>query len=89
MKPNPKAIFGTFDTPEQLFAITDEAVEGGLYVDALNCTLSRADAIAQLLASACSDLEEGYSVNQSTIADGIWTLCGLIDQAKTITRNAG
>lgn len=89
MKPHPKAIFGTFDTPEQLFAITDEAVAGGLYVDALNCTLARADAVAQLLAVARSDLDEGYSVNQSVIADGIWTLCGLIDQARTITRNAG
>lgn len=89
MKPHPKVIFGTFDTPEQLFTITDEAVEGGLYLDALHATLSRADAVAQLLAVACSDLSEGYSVNQTVIADGIWTLCGLIDQARTITRNAG
>lgn len=89
MKPHPRAIFGTFDTPEQLFAITDEAVAGGLYIDALNAVLARSDAVVQLLAVACSDLEEGYSVNQSVIADGVWTLCGLIDQARTITRNAG
>ena len=52
-------------------------------------TLARADAVANLLAVACSDLAEGYSVNQTTIADGIWTLCGLIETARTITRHAG
>ena len=56
MKPTPRVIFGTFDTPEELFEITDEAVEGAIYVDALNCALSRADAIAQLLAAATAAL---------------------------------
>ena len=78
--------YGQFDTPETLFAINSEA-QPGLYLDALNATLARADAVANLLAAACSDLAEGYSVNQTTIADAVWCLSGLIEQVRAITRN--
>ena len=78
--------YGQFDTPEALFAINSEA-QPGLYLDSLNCVLARADAIVQLLASASADLEAGYAVNQTTIADAVWCLSGLIDQARAITRN--
>ena len=88
MKTRPSIIYGQFDTPEALFEISGQA-QPGLYLDALNATLARADAVANLLAVACSDLAEGYSVNQTTIADGIWTLCGLIETARAIIRNAG
>lgn len=81
-----KIHYGQFDTPEALFEISGKA-EPGLYLDALNCTLARADAVATLLAVACSDLAEGYSVDQRTVADGVWTLCGLIETARTITGN--
>jgi hypothetical protein len=57
-----KIHYGSFDTPESLFSINSEA-EPGLYLDALNYTLARADAITTLLAVACSDLEDGYSVD--------------------------
>ena len=80
--------FGRFDTPEAMFSINSEA-QPGLHIDALNATLARADAVAQLIASACSDLAEGYTVDQRIIADGIWTLCGLIETARAITRHAG
>jgi hypothetical protein len=78
--------YGQFDTPEELFSINSEA-EPGLYLDALNCTLARADAVATLMAVARSDLADGYSVDQRTVADGVWTLCGLIETARTITGN--
>ena len=80
--------YGQFDTPETLFAINPSA-QPGLYLDSLNCVLARADAIVQLLASASADLEEGYTVDQRTIADAVWCLSGLIDQARAIMRNVG
>ena len=80
--------YGQFDTPETLFAINPSA-QPGLYLDSLNCVLARADAIVQLLASASADLEEGYTVDQRTIADAVWCLSGLIDHARAIMRNVG
>jgi hypothetical protein len=81
-----KIHYGEFDTPETLFAINPSA-QPGLYLDSLNCVLARADAIVQLLASASADLEDGYTVDQRTIADAVWCLSGLLDQARAITRN--
>ena len=78
--------YGQFDTPEELFAINAEA-QPGLYLDALNATLARAEAVGELLTAASADLVEGYIVDQSVIADGIWTLCGLIKQARAITNH--
>lgn len=74
------------DRPEALLAISPEA-RPGLYIDALDATLSRADAIATMLVSACGDLDGGYSVSQDTVADCLAALSGLIAQARTITRH--
>ena len=53
-------------TPETLFSIRP-GVPRGLHIDALDCVLSRAAAVTQMLAAAHSNLG-GSSLNQETIA---------------------
>lgn len=88
MKNRSTILYGTgFDTPEALFTIRPEAAIG-LHIDALNAALSRAEAITDALASALSDLEEGPALDQKALADLVWTLSGMITQAKLIVRHA-
>lgn len=74
-------------TPEDLFAIRP-GVPRGLHIDALDCVLSRAAAVTQMLAVAHSNLG-GPSLNQETIADAIWTVEGLIAEARMISGHCG
>jgi hypothetical protein len=75
-----------FDTPESLFCIRPDAPQE-LHLDALNAVLIRAEAVLTLLSAACTDVDEGYSVDQATIANGLWALIGMIEEAKTIVRH--
>ena len=86
MKNRSTVHFARFSTPEELFCIRPDAPRG-LHLDALNATLARAEAITTLLATACADLEEGYAIDQATLADTVWCLTGLIEQARAIARH--
>ena len=88
MKNRPIVVFGSnFPTPESLFVIRPDA-EAGVHFDALFTALTRAEGITDALASALADLESGPSLDQKTLADLVWSLDGLITQAKTILRHA-
>jgi hypothetical protein len=88
MKNHPPVIFGSAHaTPESLFVIRPDAAPG-LHFDALYCALTRAEGITDALATALADLEEGPTLDQRTMADLVWSLDGLITQAKAILRHA-
>lgn len=88
MKNRPTVIFGSeYATPETLFTIRPDAAPG-LHFDALYCTLTRAEAVTDALASALADLESGPSMDQKTLADAVWALSGMLTQAKAIVRHA-
>lgn len=80
--------FGSsFNTPEELLAVRADA-PAGLYIDALEATLTRVAAVLDLLIAVTSDLTNGPSVSQQILADSLWTASGLVAEARLIVEHA-
>lgn len=72
-----------FGTPEDIFVLPKELPQK-LPIDAINCALSRANAILMLLVGSGANLEDGFDLRHDYIMDAICCLQGQIAQARTI-----
>jgi hypothetical protein len=72
-------------TPEQFFSIPDHSDKSDIS-DAINCTITRADAVVALLYSQFES-KDISRLTDHMMQNALWTLTGYLDQLRILTKN--
>lgn len=70
-------------TPEDFF-IPNPDFKKGLPFDAVQCSISRARAVLDLIMDNGHDIKTGFMVSHATLIDALWCLSGILEQAETM-----